>query len=778
MEPVIKEVLEDSDRSPDQQGFTDFILRVLGEGAPLTGLSEFLVDVIRDDTRWPRVNKVALDAFIHCSNSEDRPSKLRALLSDIVAGSVSDPDSEQFGTLLNQLYPQGIPPTEIWEYLSEQGSPELYGRYRRFWDTRLIEQSSDEQIAELLDGLHQRFSGLQPTLNARHLSALPLRLLFRGLEIHGDQLEPGRLYDWLSVGLLWDVDVQTSWFGAEPIRRIRDWLDEHPESLRAVYSEGLARSLGAEEFGSYAFNVRKRTYGADSPPDFGLWCLEQVDALGATRPLVAEHLFDWAVGAYRDHRGNEGLSLDVLQAYAEKKESFKSKLDGLLSPRSEPKVTFLHPEQDSTEDQQREEDKRLTCLRSEEAALRENRSSPRLLYRIARVYFRSFFGLGGSDGPRAVAQWLHDDSRLTDAALQGLRGAIERKDVPEVQEIIGLREKGRMHYLSLPFLTGLAEVERVAPEDAGQWDVERMRKATAFYYATPHGEYRPQWYRRLLDVRPEVVAEVQVQFAVGEFGRGEEHIYKLAELAHDKAHAQVARHASLPLLRAFPTRCKVKQIESLHHLIKAAIQHADRTSLQELIDMKLSRQSMNDRQRLCWLTAGLITSPTKHANLLWGFVHARERLVFQLVGFFFNDSDGHVRPSFPGLSSEVSGLLIRLVGTHVGPDQRRGGDPDDGEGELVGPEMQASFFVHGLIQLLAASPAKGATTALADLLDDPTLSRWHEVLSRAQDTQRVLRRDAGYCHPDIAEVCQSLRGGTPANAADLAALVVEFPAMA
>ena len=133
-----------------------------------------------------------------------------------------------------------------------------------------------------------------------------------------------------------------------------------------------------------------------------------------------------------------------------------------------------------------------------------------------------------------------------------------------------------MHYLGEPLLAGLAEIERTAPEDPSRWDDERIRKAIGFYYCTAHGNYRPRWYRRLLQERPEIVADVQVRFAVSEFRSDREPIDKLWELAYDHDHAKVARHASLRLLRAFPTRCTVKQIESLDCLLWAAIQHTDR----------------------------------------------------------------------------------------------------------------------------------------------------------------------------------------------------------
>ena len=115
MEPVLKSILSDSNRDRDHLMFTDFVLRVLREGGPLPNLSELLLEIVRDDTRWPRVNCAALDAFIHnCSDIEDKTSKLKALLADIHTGTLSDTNNELLGTLLAQLYPHDLPPSEVW----------------------------------------------------------------------------------------------------------------------------------------------------------------------------------------------------------------------------------------------------------------------------------------------------------------------------------------------------------------------------------------------------------------------------------------------------------------------------------------------------------------------------------------------------------------------------------------------------------------------------------------------------------------------------------------
>ena len=85
--------------------------------------------------------------------------------------------------------------------------------------------------------------------------------------------------------------------------------------------------------------------------------------------------------------------------------------------------------------------------------------------------------------------------------------------------------------------------------------------------------------------------------------------------------------------------------------------------------------------------------------------------------------------------------------------------------------MKASDLVHKLIQRLAASPDPVASDALESLHADTALFRWQDVLAHAKDAQRVIRRDAGYRHPKIDQICRTLNGGAPANAGDLAALV-------
>ena len=766
MEHELREVLTDSSRKNEHQMFTGFVLRFLREDAPMPGLLEPLLGIVRGDTWSPGINILALEAFIHFQDNENKTSELKALLADIQNGSVSDPDDELLGTLLVHLYPQYLPPSEVWGYQSNSRNREpFFGPYLLFWRTVLLKKSSNAQVAELLDSLNEWLSGLLPALESshrlEHFPIIPIKLLARGLEAHGDELDMVRLYNWLDAGLAGNHG------DAEAIREIRDWLEQRPNVQKAVILEGLARTPESDEFRLYmnASNVRKCLYDASPPSDFGLWFLKQAIAMEDTKPQIAELLFEWAVRAHTDQIGNDGLSLEILREHAQSNKTWKAYLDRLLTPHPWG-LALQTEERRSIEAQRRQEDYWLDQIRPNETTLRENRAEPALLYKMADKYFGRFYRFSGDNGPKAIAELLRDDHKLVDATLQGLRGAIDREDVPDVEEILRLKEKGRMHYLGWPFLAGLAEVERTAPEDSSRWDDRRIRTALAFYYSTPHADYRPKWYRRLLVARPEIVAEVQVQFVISGFRGDSEYSYKLFELAYDPDHAKVARHASLPLLRAFPTRCKLKQIENLDYLLWAALQYANRTSLQELIDRKLfpKRKSMNVAQRVHWLAAGLIVSPRAYNDLLRDFVQGHERRGLHLAKFFF--SDDQVRPSLPELRVEILELLIRLVGSYIGPDKWH-------EEGLDTPAKQASRFVNGLIQRLAASPTKDASQALAALLADPALSAWSDVLSRARDAQQVTWRDANYRHFTIEQVCQTLNDGTPTNAADLAALLMD-----
>ena len=89
------------------------------------------------------------------------------------------------------------------------------------------------------------------------------------------------------------------------------------------------------------------------------------------------------------------------------------------------------------------------------------------------------------------------------------------------------------------------------------------------------------------------------------------------------------------------------------------------------------------------------------------------------------------------------------------------------------PEIEGSELVWNLIKRVSASPDRAASDALDALAADEALQPWKRIISQARDDQQVVRRDASYHHPTAEQICATLGGSTPANAGDLAAMLVD-----
>ena len=773
MESVFRDVLHSPHRSEQHQTLTGFVLDVLKQYEFMPDSSGILMEIVRDNTWPPYINKSALDTFISsCPEDSEIAGELKALLADIHDGSISDPDNELLGTLLLELYPRQLPPSEIWDYLYEPAGQESEGTYWQFWQCAFSDRFSgnremegidvDElKVEELLDSLRQRISGLRIAFDAWLLNGLPRRLLACGLQMHGDRVDRGRLYDWLGVGL--SDSAEHDEYCLEPISRIRAWLERRPDTQKAVFEEGLDRRTESADFDSHVLNIQERLYGASPPPDFGVWCLEKALAVRKSEPQVSRFLLEQAFFACRYQNGNEALSMKMLREETGCDENLSDALEKLLVMQKFSGETPERSEiQGFQEKEKNEGQKWIEKVHASKEVLRGNRARPGLLREIARIYFGNFYFWRDYYGPENIRKSLPGHGDLAKAALEGLRGTIEREDVPCADEIFDLLSEGKTHSIGLPFLAGLAEVERKESQDSSLWEENCIRRALLFYYLAGVNNYEPRWYLRLVKTRPEIVADTQARFAVFSFQNGTEDIPKLRALARNNRHAQVVRIISLPLLRSFPVQCSMKQIRNMDYLLWAALKYDDRDALGELVGRKLDLKSLNVALRARWLAAGLIVSPAIYKDRLEGFMLGREVRIRHLATFLTLGNPR--RFLLDELEIPELELLIRLIGSYFEPALSP-------EFAISTPEKQFSGLVYDMIEHLAADEESG--DAFDRLQADPMLERCHYILARMSEVRRTTRNDAGYRHPDIVRVCQTFSNEAPANAADLAALLVD-----
>ena len=751
-------------RDHDRQMLVAFLLQVLLHGNPLPQLSETLIHVARDETRWPWVKQIAVSAFVrNCIDDAAKTEGLSQLLADIREGRLSDSANEILGLLLAELYPLQVTPAAVWDYLDVQANPTMSRAYRIFWERQLINQSASDEAFQLLDNLTERLPDLQPSLAAHYMEDLPLEILTHVLEACGDLTPPATIYVWLDAVLSED-GRRFRRASSDCRNRIAVWLEQRPEVQKVVMLEGAKRWDSSHAL-MYRDRLCRLMCNADLPAGFGLWCLEQ--ALETPRCQTAKLLLEWAVSASADGVGSEGLSLEIILESTQENPTLRAALEPLLvcniSQEYFESRKLLREQQRYIDRDRQERRTWVEDIRAHADDLLKNQAYHWTLNEVAQAYY--------SD-QKSLSDRLEHDVNLIEAVYAGLRGTVWRSGLPEDHDIIRTATESRMYDIALPFIAGMDEIDRVDPEQLRQLSEPQMRRALAFYYFTPTGRAEePAWYGRWIKEAPTIVADVMIRSATSAIRAGKEPTPFRYGLAYELRDAEMAQLVSLPLLRGFPVRCKSEQLSTLDHLLWAALRHADRASLRKLIDMKLSRKSMGVSQRVHWLSAGLMLSPDEYRQPLEEFVGGHDDRGRQLASFCspkgqpYIGPDDNFSPVADGLNTPTLELLIKLIGSSFGPVGMPRG--------WVRSEHLAQNKVRELIQRLASSPDKDATQALAALASDERLHKWRDELDEAVSRQRVIRRDASYCHPSVDQICRTLNGGLPANPGDLAALVLD-----
>ena len=589
------------------------------------------------------------------------------------------------------------------------------------------------------------------------------------MEALGEQLEPSRLYNWLStVGRCQVISL-----AEEHARRVRAWLEARPEIHKAVYLEWLTTRSRDDPLGYWRCDALHRS---KLPPDFGLWCLNQAIAISDTDPAVSKELLSEAHRSLRDPARSEGLTLDVLFERTRGRRALADWLDGLTqqsasepSAADDPHLKELEAlrEQARTDQRQRREEW-SELIRSRETELRENRFSPQNLTTLAKAYFGRFAGADRMTSSHdRIAEFIGGDNSLVDAVLAGLREAVTRDDVPAAERTIALHLESKQSWLAYPVLASLHLLDEEDPARLDGLDNTQKRNALAIHYCLPAGPVSALWHGRWFQTEPELVRDVLYQSAVGALRAGDGAPPGLNDLATVTDHEDLVHDVRLRLLRAYPTRGPQKQLRLLDRLLADVFHHPDKSTLRALIERKLSSTSMTVAQRVRWLATDALLSPGPGLPALKAWVGENERRVRHLAEFFRNISDRR-GPGGSILDSIRDPIALRDTIEMLG----RSYHPLSGSG-LVTIEMDTSDRISALIAQLGSLASDAAQQALGDLIDGPQLPPWQGQLTSSLERQRVVHRDASYHRPTIEQVQCTLRDQAPANVADLAALLVE-----
>lgn len=774
LEDDMRQTLTDPARDDAHQSFVRLICEAVRDAAPRPGLANPLMAVVRDDSWATHIRCAALEAYIRaCQEDPGVSVTLRILLDEVYTGAVTTEDDDLLGILLAELYPDDLSVADVVNCLRQPARRNPWTRYDRFWTKGLIEKSTVRQMVQLLDLLQEPMEKLRAecegTLKRPHFVArTPNKLLRRVLELSPESVSPERIVYWFSFAAWLELSLGGVVRDAADFRK---WLSGRPDTYKAIIENGVTRCREDGDFPSCMHRVKRGLLEARPPHDYGVWCADQ--AIRAEDAAVAR----WFVRESAEfvfhvekpgHRQRQGIARK-LRGGARLGRLFEATLQdlkeegGSLKGRPSPPPA-RPPRNDGSFDELRD------LFRKNESSLRANECRPNLLHTLATAYYGGFSDVFGETPEERLRHLLGPDGDLLEAALAGLRGAIHRPDLPKWTEVSKLAAEGRTHYLAYPFMAGLQELS--AAEGTGDCRLgdSQARLALAIHFAlsgmgkADESRHPARWLRDCVAREPGMVADVWSHCAATRLRRGHGFVPDTDQLAREPGYAHFARAASARLLQLFPVRCKAGQLPALARTLGAAMAHGGRTELVELIDSKLAYGSMNSGQRVHWLTAGLILHPGAYCDRLDSYVSGNVRRTQRLAEMIHEPAV--LRALADRMDATAVETLIRLLGPYTT------GPPDTDRAYRVTWAIQADETIRSFIDRISADISDVAGKALESLASDDRLVSWRSRLLDHLHRQKSVRREAAFSHPTLEQVAEVLDSGRPANAADLAALVV------
>lgn len=763
MAATFHDLLTMPDRSLPHQSLLGCVLDAIEHGDPMPNLARDLRAIVLDPSFGAGTRLAALDAWI-VQLAPDLAAA-RAMLDDIENGTVSDPDDQLAGRLLDNLYPEIVTPREIAGYFRAPKAESFLGLYQNFWRHYLVARTPREGLCDLMDAWTDSpkyFDGVRFRFIQNHMVGA---LLAAALEAHGEVVPIETLYRWFGIG----VDKNgISRPTADDVESARDWLGARPSKLKALVAYGWTQVRTDGAGGRRFWESEERTLRAARPADWYEWLLDQASV--TNDETLARYCFSDAAYVALNPRPDFTLSMEAVEEWVRmNQDKWPEAGEWLKNAWSE-----------SLDDWKGEEKKRQAKYDAERAVLRQERrryiephlasmaagSAPAgLMHQIALAYDSRYTDIHGDTPAERVQDFLGGSIKEAKSAISGLEATLARTDLPDVDDILKTDLGGHSHFIRPACLRGASLAFERDPKAISSWPDGLVRKLAAFWLTEGVGD-QPEWFSVVAATRPTVVAPVLEKYAVQTIRRRPETgVTGLWPLAREDRYAELARLVVPAILRAFPVRANEKQLRILNaELLPAAMRYLSPKELTTLLAKRTDLKSLDVAQRIAYLVAGLGMDGEGCSRRLLKLVGASESRAAH-VGRAL-DWQGERSKSMIPLPVRVTGRIIELIAPHTSPEHPTGA-------HWVGDAEHRRDWVSHLINQLASAASAEAADEIARLAGSRKLARWKLALESAAFDQSRAMRDATFRQASVEDVANVLANKAPANSRDLAALILD-----
>lgn len=759
--PQFRKILSDENNS---HNLRSIVLDAINEGRLAGEMLDILCELALSGSAGVMERTSSIDAMLQVGEPG-----LGAVLGAYAGMSNSKDDLQVRSYIISLIYGNGVGPEELVALLGEALIVDADLPLGMFW--RWDEFIPECDIVPILDGFNPPSETSDDSLNYHNSSDVIQfidALICRAI-VGNPAASPATILAWLEKRAL-----ICRYYYKECSDRLRIALTENQTLLAEVTELYLANSVPTEEPWHVANEFEKLMAGTANG---------SIALKGACSVLhegdPATRLFYFEVALIFALRIGPSASVEF---------------DSLLAMRNEPEFVGLVeryvvcqiPDW-RVEDLQRrirQETERQTVREQHQRRFDENLDAIlegrhlKWMGFIGSVYFSGFSDLDAEASPR---QRLTGELGVLRAeqALVALEKFASEGQYPLVGDILDLDTQSKYQNYWYAILAGLCELHEKG-NSLEQLDEQRLRSALIIDQLHPtfitegnvSRERQHSWKSELLERRPALVADVLYQLVRHYLRAGKEHVIGLAELVGYKQLADVRSKFVTRLLREFP----VCPRNSLARLISAALSDTPE-ELRGLIlsGSKAATEAGDMAAWVVWTAFGLrldvpgCLEDARNANDA-----TNEMLIWAMRDVFgsYREIFGFHRKPTGLISTQVAESLEEFVIQFVGSRVSWAEHPEEGWSGNMNP-WDATKFVVAQIDALATTPTIEATDALVRLIADDSLASYRQNLLHALAKQRVQRADVNFKRPTWLEVQEILKGGVPANIADLQALVME-----
>ena len=552
-------------------------------------------------------------------------------------------------------------------------------------------------------------------------------------------------------------------------KNIREALHRKPALLQAVAKHFFATVPCDDGAWSAFFEFREATASAIEPELLLEWLfayLPTIETSGSRERFLYEFSLTLTYGA--SPRAQEiftelfgwGETRDDLRAVRDRALSC-SVSDELLERRSRGSGHQDEDANESAEERQRKFEA--------DAGLIRTGSHLGWLAWAAQVYFCLFTDLDEDATPRERLTTLLGETHA-ETAIDGFIAVLAHPDVPTLNSVVETAAEHQVCNWWYALVAGLDERWRRNP-DLTELRDEFLRVALAVAQAYPTSvktetstERRPhEWRTAALEQRPELARDAYIALARAGLRRGAAHVEGLRELLNDEPFAPFRLDITVQLLREFPNAAPSRLDELLRSGLSMVSTHPD--LLQLAREVLSGRIAVDQQQRDQWLASAYFLCPPDFEAEVEREAEQRPGLIFRLRDLSGYEPHGDRRVVALPLSQIE--FLARVTGSAF----PQGALPTETWSGNTNP-WDAAEFMRDLINTISAVPSDAATAALVRLEGTPRLASYQLDIRHSLASQRQRRRDAAYDRPDWVRTLRALENGSPANIADLHALLV------